>query len=253
MSDLENSEIRKVILVDERNRSEKPSLLSKIETGAKIVSILLIPVLVAVLGSVINDTISKRALSQEYVKIAISILNAEEGTVDSALREWAVELLNQNSPTPFTAETRQRLATGEIGFSPTLQALLVSPEFQGSSILVSPDGTQLLTGHLDGSIRIHDIATGSLISEFRGHTDAISGLALSPDGARLVSASFDGTIRIWSVSTGEAVFLSAFDDIVTGIAIAPDGLSIFGRTRAGEVLQFDASTGEQMMRLTLPE
>lgn len=228
-------------------------MMSRVETGAKIVSILLIPILIAVLGSIINDTISKRTLSQEYVRIAISILNAEEGTVDNALREWAVELLNQNSPTPFSAETRQRLATGEIGFSPTLQALLVSPEFQGSSILISPDGTRLFTGHLDGSIRIHDIATGALISEFRGHEDAVSALALFPDGERLVSASFDGTIRVWSVSTGEELVRSVFDDIVTGIAIAPDGLSLFGRTRAGDVFQFDASTGEQLMRLTLPE
>ena len=81
-----------------------------VEQVAKVLSIVAIPVIVAVVGRRLQDSLSKRTVSQEYVSPAVSILKEKES--DAGLREWAVDLLNSNSPTQFAPEVSQRLREG---------------------------------------------------------------------------------------------------------------------------------------------
>jgi hypothetical protein len=46
-----------------------------IEQAAKILSLVAIPIVVALFGWLIQDAVAKRHVSQEYVKLAVSILN----------------------------------------------------------------------------------------------------------------------------------------------------------------------------------
>ena len=60
----------------------------------------------------------------------------------------------------------------------------------------SPDGTRIVSGGIDMTVRVWDVATGKETGTFKGHKWAISSVAFSPDGMRLASASVDGTIRV---------------------------------------------------------
>jgi len=69
------------------------------------------------------------------------------------------------------------------------------------SAAFSPDGKALVTGSLDKSVRLWDLATRRLAgSPLIGHTDAVLAVAFSPDGKTLASGSWDNSVRLWNVS-----------------------------------------------------
>ncbi|KAG2354776.1 WD40-repeat-containing domain protein, partial [Suillus spraguei] len=67
------------------------------------------------------------------------------------------------------------------------------------SVSFSPDGTRIVTGSLDKTVRLWDAATGEPVGEpLQGHTAWVSSVSFSPDGTRIVSGSYDSTVRLWN-------------------------------------------------------
>lgn len=87
--------------------------LDQLEKVAKILSLIAIPVVVAIFGWLVQNAVSERSSKQEYVKLSISILKEPKDKIEPSLRDWAVDLLNQNSPTKFSAKAIQALKTGQ--------------------------------------------------------------------------------------------------------------------------------------------
>ena len=67
-----------------------------------------------------------------------------------------------------------------------------SPAVEGldSPVQYSRDGTRIVLGLGDGSIRIWDATTGDLMTSLVGHTGPISSVAVSPDGKRIISSEY---------------------------------------------------------------
>ena len=64
----------------------------------------------------------------------------------------------------------------------------------------SPDGTQVVSGGYDATLRIWDAKTGKPIREpLVGHTEPVTSVSYSPDGTRILSGSMDKTLRIWKL------------------------------------------------------
>src|SRR5258705_6216003 len=73
-------------------------------------------------------------------------------------------------------------------------------------VCVSADGTHIVSGSTDRTIRIWEARTGEEVVEpLKGHTGWVQSVAFSPDGTHIVSGSGDETIRIWDARTGEEV------------------------------------------------
>jgi transcriptional regulator with XRE-family HTH domain len=67
------------------------------------------------------------------------------------------------------------------------------------SVSLSPDGSLLATGDLDGKICLWRVVNGQQILTLQGHTGWIWAVAFSPDGKTLASCSHDFLIRLWDV------------------------------------------------------
>ena len=61
----------------------------------------------------------------------------------------------------------------------------------------SPDGTKVVSGSEDKTVRILDAVTGECEQTLEGHSDGVTSASFSPDGLKVVSASTDKTVRVW--------------------------------------------------------
>jgi WD40 repeat protein len=65
------------------------------------------------------------------------------------------------------------------------------------SVAFSPDGTRIVSGSADNTLRLWDARQGDVLGEpLRGHTSWVASVAFSPDGKRIVSGSADNTLRV---------------------------------------------------------
>ena len=67
------------------------------------------------------------------------------------------------------------------------------------SVCYSPDGTKVVSGSTDNTVRIWDTTTGAELSILQGHSDYVRSVCYSPDGTEVVSGSDDNTVRIWNM------------------------------------------------------
>lgn len=87
-----------------------------------------------------------------------------------------------------------------------------------------PAGDRLVTGELDGGIRIWNPETGEELLALNGHNKAVNSEAYSRDGAKLASASADGTTVVWDAESGERLLTLDMSPIGVGqVAFSHDG------------------------------
>ncbi|HRW07979.1 MAG TPA: WD40 repeat domain-containing protein, partial [Caldilineaceae bacterium] len=73
------------------------------------------------------------------------------------------------------------------------------------SLAFTPDGKQLISGSMNGSVRIWDVASGVTEHQLLGHTTAVTFISVAPDGRTVATSSFDYTIRLWDVANGRCL------------------------------------------------
>ena len=89
-----------------------------------------------------------------------------------------------------------------VAVSPTIHQLMGHTNYV-SSASFSPDGTKVVTGSRDKTVRIWDAVTGECEQTLEGHSSYVMSASFSPDGTKVVSGSVDQTARIWDAVTGE--------------------------------------------------
>jgi WD40 repeat protein len=92
------------------------------------------------------------------------------------------------------------------------------------SVAFSPDGTRVLSGSYDKTLKLWDAVSGELIRTFERHPGWVLSVGFSPDGARVLSGGGDGTIRLWVAATGPLLrFFGGHSYGVTSVAFSPEG------------------------------
>jgi WD40 repeat protein len=66
----------------------------------------------------------------------------------------------------------------------------------------SPDGTRLVSGGWDGTVRTWDAVTHQALLVLSAHAGIVPEVHWSPDGTRIVSSGSDGVAHIWDANTG---------------------------------------------------
>ena len=86
----------------------------------------------------------------------------------------------------------------------------------------SPDGQQVVSGSMDRTVRIWDLAKGKSKKVLQGHEKAVTCVQFSPDGQRIVSGSYDYTVRVWKLVRGKAIVLRGHEKLVTSVQFSTD-------------------------------
>eukprot|EP00658_Telonema_sp_P-2_P012246 TRINITY_DN14669_c0_g1_i5.p1 TRINITY_DN14669_c0_g1~~TRINITY_DN14669_c0_g1_i5.p1 ORF type:complete len:571 (+),score=161.32 TRINITY_DN14669_c0_g1_i5:109-1713(+) len=92
------------------------------------------------------------------------------------------------------------------------------------SVRFHPRESHLVTAGYDKNVRLFDIATGTVVKTFTGHTSAVSCAVFNPHGNLVVTASKDSTIRFWDIVSGTCISsLSKQLGEVTSVMMNADG------------------------------
>jgi WD40 repeat protein len=113
---------------------------------------------------------------------------------------------------------------------------------QVTSIAFSSDGSQIVSGSWDGTVRIRPVASSKeQIAPLPGHNACVNQVVFSSDGSRLVSGSHDKAVRIWNGLTCEELgVLHGHEDVVRTVAYSPDGARVISGSHDHTVRVWDA-------------
>jgi WD40 repeat protein len=64
-----------------------------------------------------------------------------------------------------------------------------------SSVCMSPDGSQIISGSADKTVKVWDASTGSCLHTVEGHGDYVNSVCMSADGSQIIFGSADKTVE----------------------------------------------------------
>ncbi|KZP17251.1 WD40 repeat-like protein, partial [Athelia psychrophila] len=115
------------------------------------------------------------------------------------------------------------------------------------SVAFSPEGSKIVSGSSDRTVRVWDALTGkTALPPLQGHDNFVLFAAFSPDGSRIVSGSEDRTVRVWDALTGQEAFppLQGHNRRVKSVAFSSGGSKIVMTSVDGDFRIWDTLTGE---------
>ncbi|AJE83348.1 beta transducin-like protein [Streptomyces albus] len=137
-----------------------------------------------------------------------------------------------------------------------------------SALDISPDGHRVVTGTLNGVVRVWDTATGDLVREVTRGGQLVRAARFTPEGDHLITvAQLGGLYRSWwvgveewSLATGDvtrvlwpdgtAPYFRLPDDAVVS-ALTRDGRYLATGDRSGAITVHDLAARERVSRLVL--
>lgn len=137
----------------------------------------------------------------------------------------------------------------ETMYAPGTRRLIVGPGSHLYHLDLSADGTQVVVGDEGGVIHLWDVATGSTVRQFNGHTGYVRDVVFSPDERRIASVGSDGTLYLWDVNTGDTLLEALSPAPLVSVSFTPDGQQIATGADDGTISLYNAESGELLNTL----
>ena len=118
-------------------------------------------------------------------------------------------------------------------------AILSDHTDQVESLTFSSDGTLLVSGSYDNTIKLWDMQTGGVVNTFHGHADHVRSVSISLDSTTIASGSWDKTLRLWDVQTGSCCYIIEQQGSVNHVTFSPTSSQYLISVSGGKVQQWD--------------
>ncbi|HXV98170.1 MAG TPA: WD40 repeat domain-containing protein, partial [Anaerolineae bacterium] len=122
----------------------------------------------------------------------------------------------------------------------------------GCGVAFNADGSQVVTGDINGSIYLWDLEKEQEIRQFTHaseHQEACA-VALSPDNQLLATGGADMTTKLWSQETGELLStLAQHTDTIFRITFSPDGKLLASAGFDNKANVYDVVSGKLLQTL----
>lgn len=143
-----------------------------------------------------------------------------------------------------------KVAVLEVPSLAVLQEFDLQKKYAIMSVTFAPDEESVYFPDANNNIGRWKIATGELISTFKGHSDRVNDIAVSPDGLTLLSGGNDRQARVWDVASQQVKqTLPQRGSIVRRVAFSNDGNYFLVSAWDGKVRIRKASTGDLCAQL----
>ena len=107
---------------------------------------------------------------------------------------------------------------------------------------IAPDSRRIVSGDVDGTVRLWDAYTGTEINRMPGPAGVITRVAFDRTGDVVASGSADGKIRLWDLTTGAVTPIDTGQP-VTAFAMNPDGSLLAFAGIDGQITIRELSSG----------
>jgi WD40 repeat protein/serine/threonine protein kinase len=173
--------------------------------------------------------------------------------IADAQREW--EANHPDNAWAHLNKCRRELRGWELDYLVALftrnQRTLKGHSGAVKSVAFRADGKRIVSGSLDGSVKVWDRATGRAILTLEGARGQVTCAAFSPDGTRIVSGTMFHTLQTWDASDGRLLWsVPAHKRWLTALAFSPDGTRLVTASGDNTLQVWDATTGKSLRTLT---
>ena len=123
-----------------------------------------------------------------------------------------------------------------------------------SSLTYSMDGTFLVSGSNDKTIKLWDVQTGGVIKTLCGHTGYIWSVSISADDTMIASTAKDRKICLWNIKTGNRSFIDTYriDYTFTTVTFHPTNPQLLSTSCLGGVQQWKINGGNIGCKIGFP-